>query len=362
MTWQVVLLNIGFAVVGIVVVLGVRVLIAFLTTKDYFTKHVRVAEFLGFRERKITVRDGVELNIAEGPGGEVPLLLIPGQGSTWREYSKALPHLIDTYRIVVVDVHGHGRSAWNPADYTAVQIADDFATLIEDVFGAPAVVAGHSSGGLIAGVLAARHPELVRAVLFEDPPFFATEPDRVPRTYVGIDSYPAAMSFLAQDDERDWVCWYLPRSYWQKMFGKLWPVLTKSVIRQRRADPNALPVIRWVTVQINRIWESMSHPYDLRFTRGFVDNSWFEGFNQAETLAAITCPTTFLKAQTRHDRDGTLLAALSEEDLTRVEELLSDNESVHVRSSHDIHFARTKTYAQALIGLARRLPSVQKAG
>ncbi len=66
-----------------------------------------------------------------------------------------------------------------------MQIADDLAILIREVFGEPAVVAGHSSGGLIASVMAARHPDLVRAVLFEDPPFFATEPDRVPGTYVG---------------------------------------------------------------------------------------------------------------------------------------------------------------------------------
>ncbi len=106
------------------------------------------------------------------------------------------------------------------------------------------------------------------------------------------------------------------------MFGNLWPVLTKPVIRQRRADPECIPVVRWVSVQINRIWESLSHPYDLRFGQGFFDNSWFAGFDQAETLAAITCPTTFLKATTRYNKDGILLAALSDEDLARVEELL----------------------------------------
>ncbi|WP_051214948.1 alpha/beta fold hydrolase [Granulicoccus phenolivorans] len=362
MSSQVVLVNVGLAVAGLVVVSGVRVLITVVSTKDYFTKHVRVAESVGFRERRIHIRDGLELNVAEGPGDGIPLLMIPGQGSSWQEYAKALPHLIDTYRVLAVDVHGHGRSTWNPADYSAVQIADDLAILIREVFGEPAVVAGHSSGGLIASVMAARHPDLVRAVLFEDPPFFATEPDRVPGTYVGIDSYPAAISFLAQDTERDWVCWYLPRSYWKKMFGNLWPVLTKPVIRQRRADPECIPVVRWVSVQINRIWESLSHPYDLRFGQGFFDNSWFAGFDQAETLAAITCPTTFLKATTRYNKDGILLAALSDEDLARVEELLPDNRTVRVRGGHDIHFAHTKAYVNALIGLARRLPSVQKAG
>jgi hypothetical protein len=42
--------------------------------------------------------------------------------------------------------------------------------------------------------------------------------------------------------------------------------------------------VRWVSVSINRIWESISHPYDLRFTTAFIDNSWFAGLDQAATL------------------------------------------------------------------------------
>jgi hypothetical protein len=69
----------------------------------------------------------------------------------------------------------------------------------------------------------------------------------------------------------------------------------------------------------------------------------------------VTCPTVFVKATTRHDRQGNLLAALSDEDLARVESLLPDNQTVHVRSSHDVHFARTKQYAEALNAFAHRL-------
>jgi pimeloyl-ACP methyl ester carboxylesterase len=350
MSWLTALLvNIGIGVVaGLVVNFGVRAVIAFLTTKDYYEKPVREAIAVGFAERRVSVRDGLELNVAEGPDGGVPLLLIPGQGSVWQEYSKALPPVADDFHVLVVDVHGHGKSTWNPRDYTAVQIADDLATLIEMTFGRPALVAGHSSGGLIAALVAARHPEAVLGTLLEDPPFFSTEPDRVPQTYVYLDGYRSAVSFLAQSEERDWVCWYMPRSYWKRLFGPLWRLFTKEVIRQRRANPDRLPLIRWVSVSINRIWESMSHPFDQRFTMGFVDNSWFRGFDQAETLRGISCPTVFLKATTRHDRQGNLLAALSDEDLARAEGLLPDNQTIRVRSSHDIHFARTTSYIAAL--------------
>lgn len=350
--WTVVLLNVGLAAAGLIVTFGVRALIAYVTTEDYFGKHVRRVESLGFRERRIEVREGTWLNIAEGPTGGVPLLLVPGQGSVWQDYARAIPHLIDGFHVVAVDVHGHGRSTWNSDDYTCEQIADDLARLIEAVFDTPVVVAGHSSGGLIAARLAAGHPERVRAVLFEDPPFFATEPNRVARTYVAIDAHATVASFLAQDAERDWVCWYMRHSYWRRLFGPLWPPLARSVVRQRRAESGCLPIVRWVSVSINRIWGSMSNPYDLRFTTAFADNSWFAGFDQAATLAAIDCPTVFMKATTRYDRKGTLLAALSDEDLHRVEGLLRDNRTIRVRGPHDIHFARTRAYVRALAELA----------
>jgi pimeloyl-ACP methyl ester carboxylesterase len=320
-------------------------------TKDYFAEHVRAAEAIGFSERQILVRDNTVINVAEKLGDGIPLLLIPGQGCVWQEYGKALPHLVETYRVVAVDVHGHGGSSWNPEDYTADQIAEDFVALVDEVFGEPAVIAGHSSGGLIA----ARYPDRVRGVLFEDAPFFATEPERVPHTYVGIDTYPSVTSFLADDTEPDWVCWYMPRSYWKHMFGPLWSVLSRAVTRQRREHPHRLPVVRWVPVSINRIWESLSHPYHVLFTAAFIDNSWFRDFDQEQTLAAIQCPTAFLKASTRHDRQGNLLAALDDSDLTRVENLLPDNETTRVRSSHDIHFARTTNYVAALEDLAARV-------
>lgn len=348
-----VVMNVCFAVVGTTLTFAVRALIACFKTKDYFDRRVRVAEDLGFEERTIEVRDGLVLNVAEGPEGGIPLLMIPGQGCTWQEYCKALPALVDSYHVLVVDVHGHGRSTWNPEDYTAPRIADDMAALVEQAFGRPVVVAGHSSGGLVASLIAARRPDLVRGVVFEDSPFFSTEPDRVAKTYVSIDVYGSALSFLDQDEERDWLCWYMPRSYWKRMFGPLWTVFTRSVIRQRREAPDRLPIVRWVGVGINRIWGTMSQPYDLRFTAGFADDSWFRGFDQAETLSRIACPTVFIKATTRHDRKGNLLAALDDDDLVRVEGLLPDNQTVRVRSSHDVHFARTKKYTDTLNCFAR---------
>lgn len=354
---EIIVLNVSIAVVGIVVSQGIRVLVNVARTKDYFWGPVADALSAGFVEKSMELRPGLSVNYAEGPRGGVPLLLVHGQGMRWQDYGPVLRTLSSKYHVVAVDCHGHGKTTWNPQDYTATAMADDFAALGAVVFdGAPFVASGHSSGGLIVAQLGASHADAVRGLVIEDAPFFSTERDRAAETYVWVDSFDFVDDFLSQDAEPDWVCFYMPRSYWRRMFGgRLWGRFTRSVIAQRHADANRLPLIRWVGVSINRIWESASHPYDLRFSKAFADFSWFAGFDQADTLADVTCPTTFIKTTTRYDKKGILLAALSEQDCERVGGLLSDNETVHVRSSHDVHFAHPRTFARIVLDFADRV-------
>lgn len=355
---DIVLLNVGIAVLGIVLSQGIRVLVNIARTRDYFWEPVRRAERAGFVEKQLQVRDGLVINYAEGPGGGIPLLLVHGQGMRWQDYGPVLPALASRYHVVAVDCHGHGKTTWNPDDYSANRMTEDLAALAETVFdGRPYAASGHSSGGLLVARLAATHPEAVRGIVIEDAPFFSTEPARAPQTYVYVDTFQYVDAFLAQDAEPDWVCFYMPRSYWRRMFGgKLWGGFTRQVIAQRHAAPHRLPLIRWVGVSINRIWESASHPYDIRFSQTFADYSWFDGFDQAQTLRTITCPTTFIKTTTRYDKKtGILLAALSEQDSERAASLLADNQTVHVRSSHDVHFAHPRRFERIALDLVERL-------
>ncbi|GEK87445.1 alpha/beta fold hydrolase [Microbacterium aerolatum] len=356
-TLQIVILNVGIAAVGIIVSQAIRVLVATVRTKNYFWGPVDKARDIGFVEKQIELRPGLRINYAEGPVGGIPLLLVHGQGMTWEDYGPVLPKLASTYHVIAVDCHGHGKSSWNPEDYNVNTMANDLADLGRILFNEMRFVAsGHSSGGLIVARLAALHADAVSGLVIEDAPFFSTEPHRAARTYAYIDSFNFVDDFLAQDAEPDWVCFYMPRSYWKRMFGEaLWGYFTREVVSQRHADPGRLPLIRWAGISINRIWESVSHPYDVRFSKAFSDFSWFDRFDQSQTLRDIECPTTFIKATTRYDKRGNLLAALSEEDCERIGSILSDNETVHVRSSHDVHFAHPRRFASAVIKLAERI-------
>lgn len=319
-------------------------------TRNYFWGPVAEAFAAGYTEQQVELRPGLRLNFAAGPAvGRTPLLLIPGQGATWQDYAPVLPGLAEHFDVIAVDVHGHGTSSWNRADYNIRTIADDLLALVANWFDRPAMVSGHSSGGLIAARMAAADPAAVARLVIEDAPFFATEEDRVADTFVGQDN-PVLAKYLelSEPDRPDWVSFSLPRSYIGTLFGDLWPWLSDRVIAQIASDPGRTPNIWWLGPSINRIWESISHPYDKWWSHAFfLSRSWHDGFDQAETLRQVTAPSLFIKASTNY-RDGVLLAALTERDAARVDELLPDNTQLNIKAGHDVHFEKPEWFTDTL--------------
>jgi len=124
--------------------------------------------------------DGLRWQVrARGSG--VPLLLLhgfTGRGSSWGAHATALAR---DFRLVVVDLPGHGRSGTpaDPARASVERTADDLASILCREGWAPAHVLGYSLGARIALRLAAAHPAVVRRLVLESPSTgLATEPQR----------------------------------------------------------------------------------------------------------------------------------------------------------------------------------------
>ena len=124
----------------------------------------------GYIEKQVTLDDGTILNYAEGPDHGPALLLIHGQSMQWEDYARVLPELAQYYHVYAVDCHGHGESSHDASKYTAVAMGKDFVWFIDNVIGEPAVVSGHSSGGILAAWIALMR-EVVQGIVLEDPPF-----------------------------------------------------------------------------------------------------------------------------------------------------------------------------------------------
>lgn len=100
------------------------------------------------------------------------MLFLHGLTDSKDAWPEAVAHWQDAYTIVCVDQRGHGRSPrfteQQLGDHPGDVMVDDAEHIVERLHTEPVVV-GHSLGGAVALALAARRPDLVRALVLEDP-------------------------------------------------------------------------------------------------------------------------------------------------------------------------------------------------
>ena len=100
-----------------------------------------------------------------GDADAPPVICVHGvQAYGGRFRRLAEERLADRYRVVAVDLRGHGQSG-REEPWTMDAHVDD----LVEAFGEPAIWIGHSFGGRLVAELIARRPELVRRAVLLDP-------------------------------------------------------------------------------------------------------------------------------------------------------------------------------------------------
>lgn len=196
----------------------------------------------------------------EVAGSGEPLLLIHGLGSSGRDWFAQVDHFADTYRVITLDVRGHGKSGTSDG-YSLPVLAQDAATLLRELDAAPATVVGLSLGGMIAFQLAIDHPELVQRLVIVNS-----------RPEVRLESF---------------------HDYWQ--YGLRWLVArllgmrTTGHILAHRLFPKPEQG-RLRTAFIDR-WAQNDRNAYLRILDAIV------GWSVADRIGTITCPTLLVVAE-----------------------------------------------------------------
>jgi rifampin ADP-ribosylating transferase len=115
--------------------------------------------------------DGTILPYVEqgDPSGR-PVVLLHAVGESWRSWGRLLPHLPPDLRAVAVTQRGHGDADKPDSGYRLDQAAADVVDLLDALGLDGAVVAGTSSGGLVAQQVAVEHAERVRGLLLVGSP------------------------------------------------------------------------------------------------------------------------------------------------------------------------------------------------
>ena len=111
-----------------------------------------------------------EGRVAYEDAGVGPLVvLVPGMGDLRSTYRFLAPELREAgYRVVCMDLRGHGDSDATFGSYGDQETAGDIAALV-DSLGGPAVVVGNSMAAGAAVIVAAQRPELVSGLVLVGP-------------------------------------------------------------------------------------------------------------------------------------------------------------------------------------------------
>lgn len=307
-----------------------------------------------FYQKHLYQKHDISLNYYEIKNGLQPLVLIHAQGVDATSFKNVWKQLSTNYHIYSVDCYGHGESLHDARQYNIEDIGKAIISFIENMVGKQSYILGHSSGGLIAAYIAS-HTELCSCLILEDPPFFSSQGERRKTTFNYIDLSTVCHDFINQSENRDFVLFYFSNQYAWNLF----PEKSREKVRQkmitmaekyRKRRPNKnLKVMFWPKAALEGFC-GMNN-YDPLFGETFFNDSFHSGILHEDLLKNIKCKTIFMKARTAVSEDGILMAALNEEDLKNVTELIADCQIVRFDCGHGIHTEKSKEFIECLTKL-----------
>jgi pimeloyl-ACP methyl ester carboxylesterase len=242
----------------------------------------------------------VKLNYADSGGPKPPFLLLHGATLNWQTFQPVIPALSQEWRVMALDLRGHGKSDWVPGGYKLVDYSEDVKSFLRGVAAEPTAMLGHSFAGYFALQAAAEVPELARGVILLDTPlFYRRKPLR----------------------DTGWYRWF------DKAYSAIDGSQTKGEVEAKLAQtfPDETPAYRAQRA------ERLLH-VDPESLLTFMEHRHMEGYHLDDYLQAITCPVLLVRA------DPTLGAALEEEDADYALSLLKQGSLVQAQDAgHMMH-------------------------
>ncbi len=311
--------------------------------KDPGHKKVKKADF----EEKTFYDGKVTINYVEGPDNGPALVLLHAQMMDWFDYSRVLPELSKSFHIYDVDYYGHGKTSAPAELMNANAIGESLATLIKTVIKEPVFVTGNSSGGLLTAWLASNKPELVKAILLEDPPLFASEYPEVKNT-IAYNSFTTCHNYIEEGSNDDFLkYWFISsKEFIAKHAGEnALPRLLSAIDDYREAHPGEPVELRFLPDMLRMVVRGLSQ-FDPAFGNAFYEGTWNKGFNHSEALKKIQCPTLLLHANFEIRENGMLDGAMSQEQADRVISLIPNAQYQRIDASHVVHLDKPKEFIQ----------------
>jgi pimeloyl-ACP methyl ester carboxylesterase len=117
-------------------------------------------------KKTVQLPDGETLAyLTMGDPNGTPVVLVHGYTDNARDWVPLVPYLSKRFRLILVDLRGHGRSSKPDCCYTLPDFAYDIALLLDSLKIRKADIVGHSLGSIIAQIYAETWPERTDKVI-----------------------------------------------------------------------------------------------------------------------------------------------------------------------------------------------------
>ena len=183
--------------------------------------------------RRVVDTAGATIQVTDTGDGEPALVFLHYWGGSSRTWRIVIDRLGDKSRCIALDQRGWGASIATDARYDLSVMADDVEAVARQLGLGRYVLVGHSMGGKVAQIVAARRPkELVGLVLIAPAP---PTPMPVPETvragmlqsYAGLDAVRLPVTVVVGDRDqveheaalRDTFARFLPQTSFQVLLG-----------------------------------------------------------------------------------------------------------------------------------------------
>ncbi|OAN47603.1 alpha/beta hydrolase [Chloroflexus islandicus] len=117
------------------------------------------------REEYRSGPDGLMRAWISSPQQGLPVLLIHGYGALIEHWRPVMRPIASEHTLYAIDLYNFGYSARPAGRPSRERWAAQAAAFIRDTIGQPAVVVGHSMGGVVSAQLARAYPDLVKALV-----------------------------------------------------------------------------------------------------------------------------------------------------------------------------------------------------
>lgn len=273
--------------------------------------------------------ESISLHYARTNNGDAPpLLCLHGVTRGWQSFLPLIPTLALRWQVYATDHRGHGKSGCAERYLTIDYVADAVKFLREEIK-RPTIIYGHSLGAMVAASVAAEVPDLVRAIILEDPPFH-TMGERI-ESYV-MYPYFVVLESLASN-------------------GMTIPQLVEQLGAIEINTPNGKAPLSTVRdASALRFTAKCLQQLDPAVMTPIARGEWLRGYDLINIFRRIHCPTLVMQA------DASAGGMLIDEDAALIEQIVTDVTRVKVSGiGHQIHTAAPDVALRIVLGFLETL-------